>query len=123
MCTLLKQFVAHTSVSESCWEILGICTVTDKDATQLIRLHRTQDLLENVRTNAASKVVVQRSLPIFRLIASNSSFSESLMNVDILRMLLMIMRSYAEDAEVQASCYTIIARMVQEVPRQKDADA
>ena len=118
ICSLLKRFVTHTTVSESCWEILGICTKDDEDATHLIRLGRTQDLLENARANATSKIVVQRSLPIFRLIARNTTLSDSLVNVDILKMLLMIVRSYPDDLEVQSSCMTIMARMVMESPEE-----
>lgn len=118
ICSLLKRFVMHTTVSESCWEILGICTQTDEDATQLIRLGRTQDLLENARANATSKIVVQRSLPIFCLIACNPTLSDSLVNVDILKMLLMIIRGSPDDVESQCQCMTIMARMVKESPEE-----
>lgn len=44
--------------------------------------------------------------------------SDSLVNVDILKMLLMIVRSYPDDLEVQSSCMTIMARMVMESPEE-----
>lgn len=62
--------------------------------------------------------MVQRSLPIFCLIACNPTLSDSLVNVDILKMLLMIIRGSPDDVESQCQCMTIMARMVKESPEE-----